>query len=161
MGTIDQQQLAGESALLQAPKRLDPPGAIAVGPQPHVVIIGAGFAGLSAAKALAKASVHVTLIDRNLATVGRKVAVADFGFMRLSGHLAWWLWGAVHIFFLLGFRNRIAITLNWLWAYFTFQRGSRLITGPTPLSSEIERNFDPKRWENHGIGRYEQPWAEP
>ncbi len=98
----------------------------------------------------------------NLATVGRKFAVADFGFLRLSGHLAWWLWGAVHIFFLLGFRNRIAITLNWLWAYCTFQRGARLITGPTPLSSEIERNFDPKRWEvNHGNGRYEQPWAEP
>ncbi|MGH6834170.1 MAG: NAD(P)/FAD-dependent oxidoreductase [Methylocella sp.] len=75
----------------------------------------------------------------NLATVGRKIAVADFGFLRLSGHLAWWLWGAVHIFFLIGFRNRIAITLNWLWAYFTFQRGSRLITGPTPLPSQIER----------------------
>jgi NADH dehydrogenase FAD-containing subunit len=74
----------------------------------------------------------------NLATVGRKIAVADFGFLRLSGHLAWWLWGAVHIFFLIGFRNRIAITLNWLWAYFTFQRGSRLITGSTPLPSHID-----------------------
>jgi NADH:ubiquinone reductase (H+-translocating) len=98
----------------------------------------------------------------NLATVGRKIAVADFGFLRLSGRLAWWLWGAVHIFFLLGFRNRIAITLNWLWAYCTFQRGSRLITGPTPLSSQIERNFDHKRWEvKHGNGRYGRPWAEP
>jgi NADH dehydrogenase len=57
----------------------------------------------------------------NLATIGRKVAVADFGFLRLSGLLAWWLWGAVHIFFLIGFRNRIAIMLNWLWAYFTFE----------------------------------------
>ncbi|HEY4847744.1 MAG TPA: FAD-dependent oxidoreductase [Methylocella sp.] len=80
----------------------------------------------------------------NLATVGRKIAVADFGFLRLSGRLAWWLWGAVHIFFLLGFRNRIAITLNWPWAYCTFQRGSRLITGPTPLSSQIERNLGTK-----------------
>lgn len=68
----------------------------------------------------------------NLATVGRRVAIADFGFLRLSGHLAWWLWGAVHIFFLIGFRNRTTIVLNWLWLYFTFQRGSRLITGPTP-----------------------------
>ena len=66
----------------------------------------------------------------SLATVGRKIAVADFGRLRLSGRLAWWLWGAVHIFFLIGFRNRIAITLNWLWAYFTFERGARLITGP-------------------------------
>jgi len=49
---------------LQAPKQLDQPGAIAVASQPHIVIIGAGFAGLSAAKALAKASVHVTIIDR-------------------------------------------------------------------------------------------------
>lgn len=64
MDAIDRQQLAGESALLQAPKQLDQPGDIADGSQPHVVIIGAGFAGLSAAKALAKASVHVTLIDR-------------------------------------------------------------------------------------------------
>ncbi|MGH6847103.1 MAG: NAD(P)/FAD-dependent oxidoreductase [Methylocella sp.] len=75
----------------------------------------------------------------NLATVGRTIAVADFGFLRLSGHLAWWLWGAVHIFFLIGFRNRIAITLNRLWAYVTFQRGSRLITGPALLPSQIER----------------------
>jgi NADH dehydrogenase len=67
----------------------------------------------------------------NLATVGRRVAIADFGFVRLSGHLAWWLWGIVHIFFLIGFRNRIAVTWNWLWAYLTFQRGSRLITGHT------------------------------
>ncbi len=64
MDTIVHQHLAGKSALLQAPKQLDQPGDIAVGSQPHVVIIGAGFAGLSAAKALAKASVHVMLIDR-------------------------------------------------------------------------------------------------
>jgi hypothetical protein len=49
-------------------------------------------------------------------------------FVRLSGRLAWLLWGAVHVFFLMGFRNRIAVLLNWLWAYFTFERGSRLIT---------------------------------
>jgi len=98
----------------------------------------------------------------NLATVGRKIAVADFGFLRLSGHLAWWLWGAVHIFFLLGFRNRIAITLNWLWAYFTFQRGARLITGPPPLRSQIERDSNHNMWDlNDGNRRYEQPCAEP
>jgi NADH dehydrogenase len=67
----------------------------------------------------------------NLATIGRKTAVADFGFMRLSGRLAWLLWGGVHVLFLIGFRNRIAVLLNWLWAYFTFERGSRLITGAT------------------------------
>jgi NADH dehydrogenase len=65
----------------------------------------------------------------NLATIGRKAAVADFGFVRLSGRLAWLLWGAVHIYFLIGFRNRLAVVLDWLWAYVTFQRGARLITG--------------------------------
>jgi NADH dehydrogenase len=68
----------------------------------------------------------------NLATIGRKVAVADFGWVRLTGRLAWLLWGAAPILFLIGFRNRIAVLLDWLWAYVTFQRGSRLITGDTP-----------------------------
>jgi len=63
----------------------------------------------------------------SLATIGRKSAVADFGFVRLKGSLAWVLWGAVHIFFLIGFRNRVAVLLNWLWAYVTFKRGVRLI----------------------------------
>jgi NADH dehydrogenase len=64
----------------------------------------------------------------NLATVGRTAAVADFGFVRLTGRLAWLVWGLVHIYFLIGFRNRIALALDWLWAYVTFQRGARLIT---------------------------------
>jgi NADH dehydrogenase len=66
----------------------------------------------------------------NLATIGRRAAVADFGWIRLSGRLAWFLWGGVHILFLIGFRNRIAVLLDWLWAYVTYQRGARLITGP-------------------------------
>jgi NADH dehydrogenase FAD-containing subunit len=64
-----------------------------------------------------------------LATIGRSSAVADFGFVRLSGLVAWLLWGAVHIFFLIGFRNRIVVLLDWFWAYLTFKRGARLITG--------------------------------
>jgi NADH:ubiquinone reductase (H+-translocating) len=65
----------------------------------------------------------------NLATIGRKAAVVDFGWPRLAGRLAWLLWGAVHIFFLIGFRNRLVVLLDWLWAYLTFERGARLITG--------------------------------
>ena len=65
-----------------------------------------------------------------LATVGRQLAVADFGWIRLKGWLAWWLWGAVHIFYLIGFGNRVMVMLEWLWAYITFRRGARLITGP-------------------------------
>ena len=52
--------------------------------------------------------------------------------LRLSGWIAWLLWGVVHIYFLIGFRNRVAVLMDWLWAYLTFQRGARLITGPTP-----------------------------
>lgn len=65
----------------------------------------------------------------DLATIGHKSAVLDFGWIRLSGLLAWLLWGAVHIFFLIGFRNRLVVTLGWLWSYFTSDRGARLITG--------------------------------
>jgi NADH dehydrogenase FAD-containing subunit len=65
----------------------------------------------------------------SFATIGRKMAVADFGSVRLSGRFAWLLWGVVHIYFLVGFRNRAAVVLDWLWAYVTFQRGARLITG--------------------------------
>jgi len=64
-----------------------------------------------------------------MATIGRKSAVADFGRVRLSGFIAWLLWGIVHIYFLVGFRNRLAVLVGWLWAYLTFERGARLITG--------------------------------
>jgi NADH:ubiquinone reductase (H+-translocating) len=66
----------------------------------------------------------------NLATIGRKAAVIDFGWIRLRGLFAWLIWTVAHIYFLIGFRNRMIVALNWLWAYFTFQRGARLITGP-------------------------------
>jgi NADH dehydrogenase len=64
----------------------------------------------------------------NLATIGRTAAVVDFGFVRLTGFIAWAVWCVVHIYFLIGFRNRVAVALDWLWAYLTFQRGARLIT---------------------------------
>ena len=66
----------------------------------------------------------------SLATIGRQSAVADFGVLRVRGALAWWLWGAAHVAFLVGGRNRATVLLQWLWAYLTFRRGSRLITGP-------------------------------
>jgi NADH dehydrogenase FAD-containing subunit/uncharacterized membrane protein YphA (DoxX/SURF4 family) len=64
----------------------------------------------------------------SLATIGRQAAVADFGFIRLRGALAWWLWGGAHIAFLVGGRNRVVVTLDWLWAYLMFRRGTGLIT---------------------------------
>jgi putative oxidoreductase len=65
----------------------------------------------------------------SLATIGRKAAVVDFGFLKLWGAPAWWLWGLVHVGFLVGVRNRIATMINWFWAYLTFGGGIRLITG--------------------------------
>ncbi|MGE3539380.1 MAG: NAD(P)/FAD-dependent oxidoreductase [Candidatus Tectimicrobiota bacterium] len=65
----------------------------------------------------------------DLATIGRAAAVADFGWLKLTGWLAWMAWMLVHIAFLIGFRNRVFVLLSWIWAYLTFQRGARLITG--------------------------------
>lgn len=65
----------------------------------------------------------------NLATVGRKAAVVDFGAVRFTGFIGWLLWSVAHIYFLIGFKNRIAVALDWVWSYLTFERGARLITG--------------------------------
>ncbi len=70
----------------------------------------------------------------NLATIGRKSAVVDFGRVRVKGLLAWLIWGAAHIYFLIGFRNRLIVMLQWMWAYVTLRGGVRLITGSTSLS---------------------------
>lgn len=64
----------------------------------------------------------------SLATIGRKSAVADFGRFQLSGASAWWLWGLVHVGFLTGARNRVAVVVNWLWSFFAQHSGVRLIT---------------------------------
>jgi len=73
----------------------------------------------------------------SLATIGRKSAVADFGFVRLRGAMAWWLWGIVHVLFLVGSRNRVAVVLNWIWSYVTYRASTRLITGSSPQRNEM------------------------
>jgi NADH:ubiquinone reductase (H+-translocating) len=65
----------------------------------------------------------------SLATIGRKRAVAQIGKVRLHGFIAWLLWSVAHIYFLIGFRNRLVVAMSWAWSYVTFQRGTRLITG--------------------------------
>lgn len=67
----------------------------------------------------------------SLATIGRKEAVVAFGNVHLTGFVAWVLWGVAHVYFLIGFRNRLIVATNWFWQYLTHQRGVRLITGPT------------------------------
>ena len=69
----------------------------------------------------------------NLATIGRRRAVIDFGRFGMSGFAAWALWCVAHIFFLAGYRNRLIVGANWLWNYLTFERGARLITGEIHL----------------------------
>ena len=70
----------------------------------------------------------------NMATIGRASAVADFGWLRLHGVIGWLAWLFVHILNLIGFRNRLVVFVQWAWAYFTYQRSIRLITGVTPES---------------------------
>ncbi|MFC5395388.1 NAD(P)/FAD-dependent oxidoreductase [Bosea vestrisii] len=64
----------------------------------------------------------------SLATVGKRVAIIDFGRVKLKGWLAWWLWGLAHIYFLIGVRNRLSVALSWLWIHARDQRSARLIT---------------------------------
>ena len=64
-----------------------------------------------------------------LATMGKASAVANFGRLRLRGFLAWVVWVLVHIWYLIGFRNRVRVLFNWVWLYATFSPGARLITG--------------------------------
>ena len=65
----------------------------------------------------------------SLATIGRAKAVGQMGKTEFSGWFAWWVWWVVHIAYLVGFRNRIAVMMGWAWQYFAFSRGARLITG--------------------------------
>lgn len=76
----------------------------------------------------------------NLATIGRAAAVADFGRVRFGGYLAWLVWVFVHILKLIGFRNRILVMIQWAWAWLTYQRGIRLITGSPEVQLERSRS---------------------
>ncbi len=80
-----------------------------------------------------------------LATIGRHSAVADFSKIQLTGSIAWLLWGAVHLYFLIGFRNRAAVFLNWMWAWLTYARGARLIIG---ASGSPAIKHDAEHYEN-------------
>jgi NADH dehydrogenase len=71
----------------------------------------------------------------NLATIGRMAAVVHLGKLKLSGALAWWFWLLAHVFFLIGFRNRLVVMLNWTWAYWTYQRAARIILGKDSVGS--------------------------
>jgi len=77
-----------------------------------------------------RATTPFRYVDKgSLATIGRAKAVGQIGRMQFSGWFAWWVWWIVHIAYLIGFRNRVAVMMGWAWQYFAFSRGARLITG--------------------------------
>jgi NADH dehydrogenase len=86
----------------------------------------------------------------NLATIGRSAAVAQFGALGLSGLLAWLLWLGVHLCFLVGFRNRYLVLCQWVWHYFTYHGGARLITGPS--DAKVAWPTQPRRLARPGRG---------
>ena len=81
----------------------------------------------------------------SLATIGRSAAVAQFGNIHISGFIAWLSWLFVHIFFLIGFRNRLIVLIQWAWSYFTSERGARLITGDDQLPSWTELRHEEEK----------------
>ena len=80
----------------------------------------------------------------NLATIGRSRAVIDLGDLRISGFIAWLMWSVAHVWFLIGFRSRLAVTTNWLWSYLTYQRSARLITGEIATTGARPRPLERK-----------------
>jgi NADH:ubiquinone reductase (H+-translocating) len=76
----------------------------------------------------------------SLAQIGKRLAVIDFGRIKLRGAIAWWIWGIAHIYFLIGVRNRLSVAISWLWIYTRDQRSARLITqGRNPIDTTGQR----------------------
>jgi NADH dehydrogenase len=73
----------------------------------------------------------------NLAVIGRNRAIADLHFVHVSGFIAWCIWLFIHILYLVGFRNRLSVLIQWAYAYLTYQRGVRLIT-----DRDVRRHYD-------------------
>jgi len=78
----------------------------------------------------------------SLATIGRAAAVAQFGKFEMSGYFAWLAWLFIHLLFLIGFRNRLLVMVQWAWSYLTYERGARLITGSDELPGWIDPQLE-------------------
>jgi NADH dehydrogenase len=107
--------------------------------------------------------VNFHYVDKgSLATIGRNAAIAQFGKLHISGYPAWLAWLFVHIFFLIGFRNRLSVLFQWAWGYFTFQRGARLITGDETLPgwAELTKQTEESEAENSIADRSINPHPE-
>jgi NADH dehydrogenase len=115
---------AGDTASI-----LDRDGKAVPGIAPAAKQMGSYVGGVIAARVQGKSSPPPFAYHHlgELAAIGRKSAVVKLGAFQLTGFLGWLFWSAVHIYFLIGLRNRFVVALNWLWSYLTFQRGARLI----------------------------------
>lgn len=116
--------VAGDLAAIQSDGRPVP------GVAPAAKQMGRHVAATIRARIAGQPATHFRYRDfGNLATIGRMAAVVQVGRWKLSGALAWWFWLWAHVFFLIGFRNRLVVMLNWTWAYWTYQRAARIILG--------------------------------
>ena len=121
--------------------RLEQDGKLVPGVAPAAIQMGEYAARLIEARLAGRTVAPFRYLDKgNLATIGRNAAIADFGRVRLWGRPAWMAWLAVHIFFLIGFRNRLLVILEWAFSYFTFNRGARLITTPSGDLPRVEES---------------------
>lgn len=119
--------VAGDLAAVQSDGRPVP------GVAPAAKQMGKHVAKTIRARLAGSGATHFRYRDfGNLATIGRMAAVVQVGRWKLSGALAWWFWLLAHVFFLIGFRNRLVVMLNWTWAYWTYQRAARIILGKDP-----------------------------
>jgi NADH dehydrogenase len=117
--------VAGDLAALQHPGGGPVPGVAPAAKQ-----MGTHVAAAIRARLAGRAAPTFRYRDfGNLATIGRMAAVVHLGRLRMSGGLAWWFWLTAHIFFLIGFRNRLSVMLSWTWAYWSYQRAARIILG--------------------------------
>ncbi|MGH8051912.1 MAG: NAD(P)/FAD-dependent oxidoreductase [Arenimonas sp.] len=99
------------------------------GTAPAAKQMGAHVASMIRARLSNKATANFNYRDYgNLATIGRMAAVVDLGKLKFSGLFAWWFWLVAHLFFLIGFRNRLVVLMDWAWSYWTYQRNARIIS---------------------------------
>jgi NADH:ubiquinone reductase (H+-translocating) len=119
-------------------------------PVPGVAPAAKQMGSLVARNILARIAGRATVAFRyrdfgSLATIGRHSAVAQLPKLRFSGLPAWWFWLVLHIYFLIGFRSRLIVLINWAWAYFTYARGARIILG-----TEAEKDTHGSQEEGRG-----------
>jgi NADH:ubiquinone reductase (H+-translocating) len=115
----------GDAAIVLRPDGRSVPGIAPAAKQEGVYVAGVIHARLKATPAPPPFRYRH---QGDLATIGKRRAIIDFGWIKLRGPIAWWLWGFAHIYFLIGVRNRLSVAINWLWIYARDQRGARLIT---------------------------------